>query len=118
MQNKVFVGNLSFQTTEDELKQLFSQAGEIVNVSVPTDRLSGRPRGFAFIEFASGEAAAAAIERFNDQELGGRNLRVNEATERAARPAMGGFGQSDRPPRNFARPKGSRRNLRARKRGF
>jgi RNA recognition motif-containing protein len=120
LQTKVFVGNLNFQTTEDELRQLFSQSGEVVSVSIPTDRMSGRPRGFAFVEFASGEAAAAAIERFNDQELGGRNLRVNEATERAPRPAMGGaFGQSDRPRgASFARPKGSRRNLRARKRGF
>ena len=118
MQNKVFVGNLNFQTTEDELRQLFSQSGEVVSVSIPTDRMSGRPRGFAFVEFASGEAAAAAIERFNDQELGGRNLRVNEATERAPRPAMGGFSQDDRPRGGFARPKGSRRNLRARKRGF
>jgi cold-inducible RNA-binding protein len=120
LQNKVFVGNLNFQTTEDELRQLFSQSGEVVSVSIPTDRMSGRPRGFAFIEFASGEAAAAAIERFNDQELGGRNLRVNEATERAPRaPGMGGFSQDDRPRGGgFARPKGSRRNLRARKRGF
>ena len=119
MQNKVFVGNLNFQTTEDELRQLFSQSGEVVSVSIPTDRMSGRPRGFAFVEFASSEAAASAIERFNDQELGGRNLRVNEATERAPRPAMGGegYGAPDR-PRSFARPKGSRRNLRARKRGF
>lgn len=116
MQTKVFVGNLSFQTTEEELRQLFSQSGEIVSVSMPTDRMSGRPRGFAFVEFASGEAAAAAIEKFNDHELGGRNLRVNEATERPARAPGGGFGQ-DR-PRGFSRPKGSRRNLRARKRGF
>ena len=113
---KVFVGNLSFQTTEEELRQLFSESGEIVSVSMPTDRMSGRPRGFAFIEFTSDEAAAAAIQKFNDHELGGRNLRVNEATERPARPPGGGFG-TDR-PRNFSRPKGSRRNLRARKRSL
>jgi cold-inducible RNA-binding protein len=116
VQTKIFVGNLSFQTTEQELRQLFAQTGEVVSVSIPTDRMTGRPRGFAFVEYASDEAAAAAIQRFNDQELGGRNLRVNEASERPSRPPGGGFTQ-DR-PRNFARPKGSRRNLRARKRGF
>lgn len=116
MESKVFVGNLSFQTTEEELRQLFAQAGEVTSVAIPTDRMSGRPRGFAFIEFTAGESAAAAIQRFNGYELGGRNLRVNEASERAPRPPGGGFG-TDR-PRGFSRPKGSRRNLRARKRGF
>jgi RNA recognition motif-containing protein len=123
LQNKVFVGNLNFQTTENELRELFSQSGEVVSVSIPTDRVSGRPRGFAFVEFSSSEAAASAIERFNDRELAGRNLRVNEATERAPRPptvgaGYGGFAQDDRPRGGFARPKGSRRNLRARKRGL
>lgn len=87
-------------------------------MSVPTDRDTGRPRGFAFVELSSPEQAAAALERFDGHELDGRPLRVNEATERAPggpsfRP--GGF----TPERRFhSRPKGSRRNLRARKRGF
>jgi cold-inducible RNA-binding protein len=94
--------------------------GEVVGVTVPTDRDTGRPRGFAFVEFASDEAAAAVLSRFDRHELNGRALRIDQATERAAggggasRP--GGF--TDRPPPPRSRPKGSRRNLRARKRGF
>lgn len=119
IQTKLFVGNLSFETTADELRELFAPAGEVVNVSLPTDRDTGRPRGFAFVEFASDEAAAAAIAKFDRQELNGRALRVDQATERpsgggGSRP--GGFG--DRPSAPRSRPKGSRRNLRARKRGF
>jgi RNA recognition motif-containing protein len=121
---KVFVGNLSFETTRDELQALFSEAGEVRDVVLPTDRVSGRPRGFAFVELSSGEEAAAAIEKFEGYELGGRKLRVNEATERPPRapsflPPGGGFG-GDRPPApgRRQRPKGSRRNLRGRKRSI
>lgn len=118
MQPKLFVGNLSFDTTEDELRQLFAQAGEVVGVAMPTDRMTGRPRGFAFVEFADAEQASQAMAKFNGVELGGRQLRVNEAGERPPRPQGGGYsGPSDR-PRSFTRPKGSRRNLRARKRGL
>lgn len=125
MNAKVFVGNLNFETTADEIEALFSQAGEVVGVSVPTDRATGRPRGFAFVEFTNADQAASAIERFDGHELGGRRLRVNEAGERPAqdRPRPGGFGG-----RSFGgggaagprpgRPKGSRRNVRGRKRGF
>lgn len=97
---------------------MFAPAGEVVSVTVPTDRDTGRPRGFAFVEFASGEQASAAIAKFDRQELNGRALRVDQATERAAAggPRAGGF--SDRPSAPRSRPKGSRRNLRARKRGF
>lgn len=88
-------------------------------MTLPTDRDTGRRRGFAFVEFASGEQASTAIERFNQQELNGRALRIDAATERApggGGPRPGGFG--DRPSAPRSRPKGSRRNLRARKRGF
>ncbi len=121
-QPKLFVGNLDFQTTSEDLKALFSQAGEVVSVSVPTDRLTGRPRGFAFVEYATDEQAEAAIGRFNGYELSGRALRVNEAGEKPA-PRMQGFGGSspfgsnDRPAFR-PRPKGSRRNLRSRKRSI
>jgi RNA recognition motif-containing protein len=120
--SKVFVGNLNFETTRDELQSLFAQVGEVVEVVLPTDRMSGRPRGFAFIQFASDEHAAEAIQKFEGFELGGRNLRVNEATgERGARPASGGsdrsFGRQDRPTFR-PKPKGSRRNVRARKRSI
>jgi len=116
--SKVFVGNLSFDTTRDELQTLFAEVGEIVQVVVPTDRSTGQQRGFAFVEFSSAEHAAQAIQKFEGFELGGRRLRVNEAT--SERPAggrpMGGGGQ-DRPTFR-PRPKGSRRNVRARKRSI
>ena len=113
----MFVGNLSFDTTREELQALFAEAGEVTEVVVPTDRTSGRPRGFAFVQFASDEHAAAAIQKFDGYELGGRNLRVNEATaERPQRPMGGGF---SRPfGGGGGRPKGSRRNVRARKRSI
>jgi RNA recognition motif-containing protein len=123
MNSKVFVGNLNFDTTAEEVSALFAQAGEVVGVSLPTDRMTGRPRGFAFVEYTNADDAAAAIERFSGYELGGRKLRVDEAGERPAggggRPGGGGFGGGgggggQRP----GRPKGSRRNLRAQKRGF
>jgi cold-inducible RNA-binding protein len=133
MGQKVFVGNMSFDTTREELQELFAQAGEITEVVVPTDRMSGRPRGFAFVTFASDEAAAAAIQKLDGQLLGGRNLRVNEASaapQRSfggggggggfSRPFGGGGGGGGRPggPGGGNRPKGSRRNVRARKRSI
>jgi cold-inducible RNA-binding protein len=123
MSSKIFVGNLSFETARDELERLFAEHGEIVDLVIPTDRMSGRPRGFAFVEFANDEQAAAAIQKLNGVELGGRNLRVDEATERAPRPAGGGYGQGfgapgGGRPRPSSRPKGSRRNVRARKRSI
>jgi len=132
MGTKVFVGNMSFDTTREELQELFAQAGEVTEVVVPTDRMSGRPRGFAFVSFATDEAATAAIQKLDGQELGGRNLRVNEAsTERPMRAGGGGGGGSRRPfggggggggrpggPGGGNRPKGSRRNVRARKRSI
>lgn len=90
MSAKVFVGNLDFNTTKDEVQSLFSQIGEIRDVFLPMDRESGRPRGFAFVEFASDEDAAKAIEKFNGYELGGRALRVNAAEDRPKGGAGGG----------------------------
>jgi len=90
-----------------------------VAVSVPTDRMSGRPRGFAFVEFASEEGAKAVMEKFDGFELGGRKLRVNEASERPSGPSAGfgrQFAGGDRPGPRPSRPKGSRRGIRARKR--
>ena len=121
--SRVFVGNLQYETSAQELETLFSQVGQVVEVVLPVDRMTDRPRGFAFVEFSDASAVAEAISRFDGTELGGRMLQVSEARERAPRPPFGGGGDSggwtdDRPPRKPARPKGSRRGVRARKRGF
>jgi len=119
--SKVFVGNLSFDTTSDELQELFAQGGEGVEVVVPTDRATGRPRGFAFVEFATPEQASEAISKFDGFELSGRRLRVNEASD-DHRGGGGGsgdrFASPPRPGKRPGRPKGSRRNARARKRSI
>jgi polyadenylate-binding protein len=91
------------------------QAGVVNDVSIPVSREDGRPRGFAFVEMASGEAAQAAVERFNGHELDGRTLRVDEAEQPGPRRQ---FADRPAPPAFRPRPKGSRRNVRARKRGF
>lgn len=89
MASKVFVGNLNFKTTREEVESLFSQVGKPRDVFLPTERETGRPRGFAFVEFETEEEAKNAIERFNGYEMGGRALRVNLAEER---PRGGGGG--------------------------
>src|ERR687891_2075207 len=94
MSMKLYVGNLAFQTSSEDLQQLFSQAGTVESASVIEDRDTGRSRGFAFVEMATAEEAAAAIEQFNGKEFGGRNLTVNEAKPRADRGGggRGGYG--------------------------
>lgn len=92
MPSKVFVGNLDFNTTKEEVQSLFGQVGELRDVFLPVDRESGRKRGFAFVEYASDEDAAKAIEKFNGFELGGRALRVNAAEERPRGSGGGRFG--------------------------
>jgi cold-inducible RNA-binding protein len=94
MSTKLYVGNLAFQTTTQELEQLFGQAGTVQSASVVEDRDTGRSRGFAFVEMSSQEEAASAIEQFNGKELGGRALKVNEAKPRENR-GGGGRGFSD-----------------------
>ncbi|HYI12248.1 MAG TPA: RNA-binding protein [Thermoanaerobaculia bacterium] len=93
MASKVFVGNLDFNTTRTEVQDLFAQVGVIRDVFLPTDRESGRPRGFAFVEFENDADATAAIEKFNGYQLSGRALRVNAAEER---PRGGGGGGGSR----------------------
>jgi RNA recognition motif-containing protein len=105
--NKVFVGNLSFDATREEILEVFSTAGRVVDVKVPTDRETGRPRGFAFVEFESDEAAQQGIQKLNGQSLRGRPLRVNEAENRPPRPA--GSAPPERsayrpPPSSFGAP--------------
>jgi cold-inducible RNA-binding protein len=94
MSTKLYVGNLAFQTTSQELEQLFGQAGTVQSASVIEDRDTGRSRGFAFVEMSSQEEATSAIEQFNGKEVGGRALKVNEAKPRENR-GGGGRGFSD-----------------------
>ncbi|MDR1894771.1 MAG: RNA-binding protein [Spirochaetales bacterium] len=82
MSKKVYVGNMNYATTADQLQQLFGQYGNVLNVNVITDRETNRPKGFAFVEMEDDASASAAISAINNQELDGRNLRVNEANER------------------------------------
>ncbi len=114
---KVFVGNLSFGTTREELEAVFSPMGELTEVSLPTERETGRPRGFAFVTYANDASAAEAVAKLDGTELGGRTVRVSEATERPSRFQGGGGGGGEHRGRPF-RAKGSRRNIRGRKRSL
>lgn len=147
MASKVFVGNLDFNTTKAEVQNLFAEVGEVRDVFLPNDRESGRPRGFAFVEYTSDEDAAKAIEKFNGYQLNGRALRVNAAEDRprggGSRPSGaggggyggggygggygggggggGGFGGGGGGGDRFGgggKSKGSRRNIRGKKRSL
>jgi RNA recognition motif-containing protein len=142
------VGNLPYNTTQAQLQSFLGSAGDVVNVAIPIDRATGRPRGFAFVEFASEEQATQAISKFDGQDFEGRPLRVNMAEDRPRRPFGGPPpGMPPRPPfinnfpddrddgggrgggggggfggggggRGRGNSKGSRRGLRARKRSL
>jgi len=84
MGSRLYVGNLSFNTTELELREVFSQCGTVAETKMVMDRETGRPRGFAFVEMGSEQDAKQAIDQLNGRELGGRTLTVNEAQERSA----------------------------------
>jgi RNA recognition motif-containing protein len=122
MASKLFVGNLDFSATREDIESLFTQVGPVVDVFLPSDRTTGRPRGFAFVEFESADHAAQAIQRFDGHELKGRPLRVNAAEDRPVRTPSFGAGPSPfggAPRGGFpSKPKGSRRNVRARKRSL
>jgi cold-inducible RNA-binding protein len=90
MTMKLYVGNLAFQTSSEELQTLFAQAGTVENVSLIEDRETGRSRGFGFVEMSTKEEGAAAIQQFNGKDLGGRALNVNEAKPREDRGGGGG----------------------------
>lgn len=85
MNNKVYVGNLSYNLTSEQLGQVFAEAGEVTEATVITDKYSGRSKGFGFVEFASDADAQKAIEMFNDKEIEGRKLVVNIARPREER---------------------------------
>ncbi len=90
-QNKLYVGNLSFNSTEDDITEAFSSFGTVTSVNVITDRETGRPRGFAFVEMGSADEAQRAIQGMDGQDLDGRNLRVNVAKPRESRGGGGGY---------------------------
>jgi RNA recognition motif-containing protein len=90
--NKLFVGNLSYNTTENDLQDLFSQHGTVTEVNLMQDKFTGRPRGFAFVTMESAEAAQAAVQALNGKNVDGRDLTVNEARPREDRPPGGGGG--------------------------
>src|SRR6266446_2357971 len=84
-QNRLFVGNLSYQTAENDLQDYFSQAGAVTSVNLMLDKVTGKSRGFAFIEFATSEEASKAVEQFHNKEFQGRALRVNVARPKEER---------------------------------
>ncbi len=91
---KIYVGNLSYQTTGEDLEQLFASSGEVTSASIVMDRDTGRSRGFGFVEMANREDGESAIESLNGTEYQGRNLTVNEARPREERGGFGGGGGS------------------------
>ncbi len=86
MAKTIYVGNLNYTTTEEDLQELFAQYGDVSSVKLIMDRETNRPRGFGFVEMSDDDAATAAVSMLNDQDFKGRNLRVNEARERERRP--------------------------------
>jgi RNA recognition motif-containing protein len=125
----IFIGNLSFDTTEAELRTVLTEVDPAVRVRIGMDRVTGRPRGFAFAEFSDSTRAADAIRRFDAFELRGRRLRVNDADDKppsrgprpvSAPPPSEAFDPRDfgGPQRPFRRSGGSRRGLRAKKRSL
>jgi cold-inducible RNA-binding protein len=96
MPSKLYVGNLAYAVTNSDLEELFSQIGKVASVAVITDKFSGQSKGFGFVEMESSADAARAIEQFNDTELKGRNIKVNEAKPRENRDSGGNRGGGGR----------------------
>lgn len=96
MNRRLYVGNLAYSVTGEQLRELFGAHGEVAEASVISDRATGRSKGFGFVEMATEEGAKKAVESLNEQRIGGRNLIVNEARERDARPPRAGGGSGGR----------------------
>ncbi len=101
MAKKLYVGNLSYSTTEGNLSELFGALGEVVSVNLITDRMTGRSKGFAFVEMAEYDAAQEAINQLNGKELDGRALKVAEARPQQDRREGGGYGGGGRHRRDW-----------------
>ena len=95
MPSKLYVGNLAYTVSNDDLQELFSKAGQVQSVAVIMDKFSGQSKGFGFVEMASADDAAKAIQQFNDTELKGRNIKVNEAKPRESNFGGGNRGRGD-----------------------
>jgi RNA recognition motif-containing protein len=106
----IFVGNLDFNTSEDELRKLFEVHGQVDRVSIMTDRDTGRSRGFGFVEMTSAEDGEKAIAALNGNQIGGRTLNVNEARPKVERGGGGGGGGRDRGGRGGGHGGGGGRN--------
>ncbi len=91
-QNRLYVGNLPFTATEDDIRDAFADHGTVQSVSVITDRETGRPRGFAFVEMSTDQEAQTAVDEMDGRDFGGRSLRVNIARPRESRGGGGGYG--------------------------
>ncbi len=101
MNNKLFVGNLSFQTTENELHDAFAAHGTVMEANLMVDRMTGRPRGFGFVTMSTPEEAQKAIDALNGSQVGGRAITVNIARPREERPPGGGGGGGRGPRREY-----------------
>ena len=99
MTKRIYVGNLNFRATENEIRDLFEEYGEVESVNLISDKETGRPRGFGFVEMADDDEADEAIEALDGLEHPGRNLKVNEARPRESRGGGGGGGRGSRGPR-------------------
>ncbi len=110
MNEKLFVGNLSFNTTENDLQDAFAAHGTVIEANLMMDRATGRPRGFAFVTMGSAEEAQKAIQALNGKDFGGRALTVNVARPREERPAGGGGGGGRREFRGGGGGGGGRRD--------
>lgn len=106
---RLYVGGIPYQTTEQDLADLFSQVGQVTFSTVITDRDTGRSKGFGFVEMSNDEEAQAAIDQLNGSMLGNRTITVNEARERQSGGNRGGFQSRDRRPNNNYRDRGDRR---------
>jgi RNA recognition motif-containing protein len=103
---KLYVGNLPYETSESDLQDLFAAAGTVESINVMRDKMTGRARGFAFVEMATEEEAQSAIAQFNERPFGGRTLTVNEARPQVPRGGGGGgFRGEDRGPRRRSEPR-------------
>ena len=105
MGRKLYVGNLPYETNEQDLQELFAQAGSVETVTIMRDRDTGRARGFAFVEMSSDDDAQNAITKLNDQQFGGRRLTVNEARPQVPRSGGSGSGYGNRGPSRRSEPR-------------